>query len=262
VGYFIERIPKIMRSKGWFEGQRLMETWFSRPAAIAPHYSPPVTIKMDWVLGFERAKNVYDELVADQIWQNGPAQNEIAKMLKRKGLLLDSPAAKTFGNLSQAVPLLDTDYINFRAVDAHYYYDFYGSYYGWSVDDLKAALGAFVFRVVTAGKVARVQESDPDGIDPGYDVTIEEVGVYVRDSFDFEGHQFLGFWDDDGVNILPSSAGSHSVSNGNFRDWRDDTGKGGDFLVYSDLKRIALRPPVTFNIDDPSRATEDAISYQ
>jgi hypothetical protein len=249
----IQRIPRIMVEFGWLNGLRLMKTWFSRPAAVAPHYGIPVTdvIKMDWVLGYERAKRVYDKLVREQIWNNVPAQKEITKMLARNALLGNGPSPLAFGDLTQRVPLLDPDYINYRAVDG----------YDLPLSDLTAALGAFVFRVVVAGSVKEAQEDPISGTIISHEVTIEEVGVYVRDSFDFQGDQFLGYWDyyvdDDGdhvtVSPIPWGWGAwwgtpkgNKVTNADFRNWRKKTSKGGDFLVFSDLKRWTLRPPVTF----------------
>jgi Family of unknown function (DUF6402) len=186
---FIDSIPKIMGKRGWRNGQRLMETWFARPRAVLPDYSPAVTdvVTMDWVLGFERAKRVYDKLVADRIWINKPAQKQIAEMLGRKGLLpkVDRfPGTRTFGNLAQPVPVLDAEYVNYRAV----------SYGDWpQLDDLTAALGDFTFRVAVSGTVAPSVQGGHEYV--GHDVTINEVGIYVRDSYDFEGEQFLGYWD-------------------------------------------------------------------
>ena len=76
-------------------GQQLMETWFSRPATRYPHYSRPVTniIAIDWVLSFERVRNVYDKLLADEIWTNA-AMKEIAQWLDRKKLLGNFPGSQ------------------------------------------------------------------------------------------------------------------------------------------------------------------------
>jgi hypothetical protein len=86
----LTNIPGIMRSKGWANGARLLEIWFSRPSAIAPRYGQPdtSTIRMDtWALTFQRARQVYDQLIRERIWANPPAQREIASMLRRKGLI-------------------------------------------------------------------------------------------------------------------------------------------------------------------------------
>jgi hypothetical protein len=34
------------------------------------------------------------------------------------------------------------------------------------------------------------------------------------------------------------------VTNGSFRDWRDRTNRGGDYLVYSDVKQENIDPPI------------------
>jgi hypothetical protein len=64
-------------------------------------------------------------------------------------------------------------------------------------------------------------------------MTVDEVGVYVKDSFDFEGDQFLGFW---GYRDTP-------YNNSDFREWRMANHAGGDFLVFSDIKRTKISPP-------------------
>jgi hypothetical protein len=100
-------------------------------------------------------------------------------MLKRKGLL-NGTTTQTFGNSgSQNVQVLDTDYINYRIVGGSYYNDNY--YYYSGLDDMTAALGRFVFRVLIAGSVIPLSGSRQ------YRIEIRDMGVYVRDSFDFNG---------------------------------------------------------------------------
>ncbi|MGH8621901.1 MAG: DUF6402 family protein [Burkholderiales bacterium] len=234
MAHTITNIPRIMRSKGWVNGARLMETWFSRPRTVAPAYGAPdtTTIRMDsWVLTFLRARRVYDQLVRERIWANPPAQRQIAKMLRRSGAL--GSTARSFGNLGATLPFQDRDYINLRPVP----------FGGLDLDDLSAALGNFAFRVLVAGSVG------PAAGAGGHEVTISEVGVYVRDSYDFNRDQFLGYWDDSdnsvsAVNPLSGTA----VRNRHFREWRSKTGRGGDFLVFSDVKRSSLTRPDRFVI--------------
>jgi len=92
-------------------------------------------------------------------------------------------------------------------------------------------------------------------------VTFLEVGIYARDSFDFNGDQFLGFWDVDGevlklINIrvspfpVPSvskdpryhpNMGLVRIANSSFQCYRDILkNKGRDFIMYSDVKRFPL----------------------
>lgn len=75
--------------------------------------------------------------------------------------------------------------------------------------------------VVAAGSVA------PAPLTSQHRVTITEVGVYIRDSYDFNGDQFLGYWDDsdDSVSMTNPLSGT-KVSNADFRSWRGRTEEG------------------------------------
>ncbi len=127
----------------------------------------------------------------------------------------------------------DPDYVNYRVVS-----------FGFSdLDDMSAALGNFAFRVLIGGSVAPA----PGGAH--FQVTITEVGIYIRDSYDFNGDQDLGYWDDtdNSVSMINPLSGT-KVTNADFRAWRTRNGRGGDFLVFSDVKRTTLRPPDSFRV--------------
>jgi hypothetical protein len=245
-------IPRIMRSMGWANGARLLDSWFSRSSAVAPAYAMPdtATIRMDaWALSFARAREVYDRLIRERIWANPPAKVVIGRMLRRKGLL--SGSSGSFGSLSDPVPLQDADYVNERSA---------GGY--TSFDDLTGALGEFTFRVVVAGNVAPISPAPGQPAGPlGYLVTLTEIGAYIRDSFDFEGNQVLGCWSDGppmqfsplmppmvGYGYVPANMMLTPVGNRDFREWRQRSGRGGDFLVFSDMKRVSLTTPDQFVI--------------
>jgi hypothetical protein len=229
----LTNIPAIMRAKSWGNGARLMEIWFSRPVAIAPAYGPPdtTTIRMDtWALTFPRARNVYDQLIRDRIWANPAGQVEVVRMLRRKGLLA---AGSSFGSLGLPVQSQDPDYVTQRVVPFDLMND--------PLDDMSAALANFAFRVLVAGSVA----AGPGGV--GHRVTISEIGVYIRDTYDFNGFQPLGFWDDSTNRVEKGPFwGGVAVFNSDFRTWRTTNALGGDFLVYSDIKRVTLTTPDTF----------------
>jgi hypothetical protein len=229
----LTNIPAIMRAKSWGNGARLMEIWFSRPSAIAPAYGAPdtTTMRMDtWALTFPRARNVYDALMRERIWANPAGQAEVVRMLRRKGLL--SPGS-TFGTLGLPVNILDPDYVTQRIVPFSLMND--------PLDDMSAALANFAFRVLVAGSVA----AGPGGT--GHRVTISEVGVYIRDSYDFVGFQPLGFWDDSTNRVEKTPFwGGVGVFNSDFEAWRTANGRGGDFLLFSDIKRTTLTTPDTF----------------
>ena len=88
-----------------------------------------------------------------------------------------------------------------------------------------------------------------------YKVTLDKVGIYVQDSYDFNdkdpnagdfSSQPLGFWDCEEQKT--PGLGAYYVTNRDFRDWRDQygNGKGGDFLVFSDIKVISVSDSFEF----------------
>ncbi len=205
-------IAEEMYMNGWKEGGELLETWAKRPPAIAPKYSAPVTnvIKMDWVLQFARAKSVYEKIIKERIWTNPKSQERMAEILKQKLRV----GGQLFGDLSRGVTVVDEEWINARPVES-----------GVAFDALAGALGAFELQVAVAGKLLSIGGGE-------FQVSIEEVGIYVKDSFDFNGSQFLGFW---GYRDDP-------INNADFRQWRAENHAGGDFRVFSDVKRTRLTP--------------------
>ena len=225
----LTNIPKIMNHHKWTTGEKLMKQWFTRPAKSAPDYTDPdnTTVTVDWTLGFDRAKKVYDKIFKDRSWANEAAKVEIRKMLDKKGLLTDSGAS--FGIVHENGSDLEAEYINFRAVE-----------YAAKLDDMSAALGRFSYRMVVGGEV------EPDG--DKHKVTIKQVGIYIRDSYDFEGDQDLGYWDDsdNSVSFLPGTG--TKVTNKSFRDWRTANSKGGDFMVFCKVKLTTLATTDVFTV--------------
>ena len=310
----ITRIPGIMRTNGWNNGAALMDEWFANPPNDVPENGTPdtSTIKMDsWVLTFERAKKVYDEMISGKIWFNEAAKNLIVRKLEAAGKF--TRKEERFGDLSQPANVLDPGHIQERPVGE------------WNdpMDDMYAALGKFTLRMAIEGVVipqcaprsgasagtglgasataaapqtytvksgdnlatisrshgvttqeliaanpqlsqgghppndinagdvltiprSRFSQQAPTAILEsceeviGHTVRIDAIGIYVRDSYDFNGIQFLGRWDID-IWDWPCL-----IFNANFSNWRSANGKGGDYLVYSDVKVIHLSPADSF----------------
>ena len=238
-----------MRAKGWLNGATLLEEWFNNSENDDPTKGTPdtTTIKMDaWALKFSRAKSAYDDLIAKRIWLNPPARDLLLMRLKGMGKISDNE--QTFGDVTVlTMTQVDSQSVNFKAVGT-----------SWTdkildpLDDMFAALGAFTFKVIVQGRVAPPQDSW--SLQPPYThrVTIEKVGVYIKDSFDFNGPQFLGAWQETPPDVTRDPVAypdSHTrVDNADFRAWRSQNHKGGDFLVFSDIKWTALTPPDTFAI--------------
>jgi len=227
-------LPKIMRANNWNVGADLMEHWFSLPSAIAPPWKnrEDTIVTMKWALGFKRAKDVFDQLMRDRIWTNDAGKSEIRNMLSRSNLLL-SPGAQ-FGIYQSTQPIIHANAVNFRSVSQGPSDD---------LDDLAAGLANFNFHVQIGGDVAAA----PDGVKTT--VTIMFVGVYIRDQFDFNGDQSLGYWNAETNKV--SSANplvGDLVTNRDFCAWRAVTKKGGDFEVFSDVHILPLAVPEVIEV--------------
>lgn len=230
----ITNIPRTMRAKGWVDGAQLMDKWFAGPPTAKPAYTTPdlATIKMDgWALKFPRAKTVFDVMVKDKVWSNDKAKPLLATRLRAQGML--GTLTKSFDFSVKSVPDQHALHTNFRTVE-----------FGLldSLDDMEAALANFSFYAVPlVGDV---------GPETGrFRVRLSKVGIHIMDSYDFEGDQDLGYWDESTNNVSSSWFGSGDgvkVSNETFRNWRTANSKGGDFLVYSDVKVLTLNPPESF----------------
>ena len=79
----IDAIPDEMRNTLEWPDRLciVLETGSYVPAVVAPKYSAPVTdvIKMDWVLRFARAKEVYDAIFKEKIWTNSASQGRMRR---------------------------------------------------------------------------------------------------------------------------------------------------------------------------------------
>jgi hypothetical protein len=84
-----------------------------------------------------------------------------------------------------------------------------------------------------------------------YKVNTDEVGIYVKDSYDFKNIpgnvQELGNWDfgDDCVGRTTFDGGE-TVRNSDFRKWRTTNSKGGGCFIYSDISYIKRTPSDVF----------------
>jgi hypothetical protein len=252
----LQNIAVIMRANRWLNGARLMEIWFSRPFKRKPDYGPSDidTINLDkWLLTFPRAQKAYQTIFDKKIWTSEAAQKVLANQLQRSGIFsVHLNAQWSFGNLGLPVEQLHPNNMNHVAV----------SELVPTLDDLTAALANFSLYIAVAGFVRKAstrRNARPKGAPrsraleggrggwPGYEVTVTEVAVWMMDSYDFEGDQDLGWWDEQRNSVLrgplPDSKYYTQVTNKKFRDWQDQNSKGGDFLVFSDKKIIRLPRP-------------------
>jgi hypothetical protein len=244
--FSITKIPGIMRTLGWLNGAALMEEWFNNAENNDPSKGTPdtTTITMDkWALTFARAKTAYDDLMAKKIWLNLPARDLLLQRLRAAGKITEDE--ETFGDVSGlTMPQVDAQQINFKAVGGGLSDKLFDP-----LDDLFAALAAFTFKVIVQGRVGPSDSLQPPLT---HRVTIEKVGVYIRDSYDFNGPQFLGSWRE-----TPPACSKDPLAfppynpthNADFGSWRTANHRGGDFLVFSDIKFTTLATPDSFSFN-------------
>jgi hypothetical protein len=126
------------------------------------------------------------------------------------------------------------------------------------LDDVYFALGAFSI------KLAATQLRTYADLHGYPTIELSEVGMYVRDTYDFlnkKGQdQLLGYWNRTGV-IKPDPVEYlvepkriyrwfkpyYRVMNSDYNAYRRRTGKGGDFLVFSTVKRVPVSIQVHLN---------------
>ena len=257
----LDDIPGAMDKMGWTVAPKLMRRWLSAtvwnmpadvkgdradPRTLAPVHIDNSAVKMSWALSFERVGAAYQELLAG--WRSPRADQRIKDKLRSAGW---SGGPFNFGDLSQPTPIVDAiSQVNFKHV---------GGLFD-PLDDLYGALGRAQIKIAVAGKVAR------DWLEKDC-LLIEELGFYIHDTYEFidaKGEtQLLGVWSVDRclsktdtaawlaapwlvrVNLWP---GFVPVYNHDFERYRKKRNLGGDFVIYSDIKRVKLPTPVRIEL--------------
>ena len=262
----LDDIPGVMRSRlGWPVAATLMERWFRGAAfevtlpmklSVPPkqlHQLPTsqldeTTVTMQWALGFARVQTAMASLQAQ--WNSPAGIHRLRTQINEQAIGQRRPWR--FGDMNQPAKVLDhTCQVNRLKVGR----------FGDPMDDFYGAMGEATLKVAVSGMVT------PKGMDKTT-IAIDELAFYLRDSYDFNDDSFLsqplGFWDQKGLSISPRSAldisvteqwiytdaseedrQSYLVQNKHFRQWRVLHGRGGDFMVVSDVHRVRLPFPIT-----------------
>ncbi len=119
-----------------------------------------------------------------------------------------------------------------------------------TLDDLFGAINQGTFKIAVRGQTARSPISGKAVFE------IDKVGIYCRDTYDFNEHWFrdeivgLGIWSRDRclskvemathTMLLPNLKAMHfpgfvPARNVDFRRWQSARNEGGDFYIYSDI---------------------------
>ncbi|WP_122670374.1 DUF6402 family protein [Pseudomonas viridiflava] len=249
----LSRIPEAMRNMGWHTAAALMQRWFDSPAwempgewkgdktkpaplSLNPAHSDDSIVKMDWAMKFERCRDAVEAAKLLVASPNGVKQLE--DRLKKAGW--DGKSFFELGSTSMSSIQVDAStQINFTK---------FGE--AWDVlDDMYGALGLATLKVGVTGNT--FIENSPITLQPHRYFHVQHMGFYIRDNYDFNGFQYLGTWTENRVltkieTVMTTTPQGHLVirlrngpfavvTNGDFRDYRKEIGKGGDFIIYSDV---------------------------
>ncbi|MBM1183396.1 hypothetical protein HBN84_18455 [Pseudomonas lundensis] len=249
----LSRLPGAMRAMGWHTAAALMQRWFDSPAwampeawkedktqpeslSLKPVHCDESIVKMEWAMGFERCREAVE--VAESLLTIPNALIRLQELLKSADW--DGEGTKALGSYSMSALQMDAcSQINFVK---------FGEVWN-SLDDMYGALGKAVLKVGVVGEA--FTKLNPATKQLHHLFHVEKVGFYIRDHYDFNGLQYLGTWTEDRVLTKAETAFTLSlhgqlvlrlkegpfaaVTNGDFRDYRDKIGKGGDFIIYSDV---------------------------
>lgn len=249
----LSRLPGAMRNMGWGTAAALMQRWFDSPAWEMPGswktlqtQPSPMSIPdaqcdqrivtMDWAMKFERCRRAVE--VAESVLTTPNAIKVLRSRLNKAGWRGDGAFKLGFKYMS-AVEVDALSQVNYSTLGGN-----------WDVlDDLYGALGKALLKVGVVGTAFK-EKNDVSG-HSRFLFHVSYLGFYIRDQYDFNGLQYLGTWTEDRVLSKSETAFSvtnqgqiilslkngpfASVTNADFRKYRLETGKGGDFVVYSDV---------------------------
>lgn len=288
--FAITDIPNTMDGLHWGQGARLMRKWFSNPA-----YEMPMAVKVgevsatsltpqqllmdlpfDWLLtASNRVKGPIDEMISSL--QNveefngfiGRKRTPLTQL--SRGLVIFMTRLNRIGHIDMAGKTLRNAYEDFSTLTAvqleetsQFNFLSIGSSL-WEkatddLDDVYGALGSFAIKVAATKFHTRTNDNGWPAIH------IEEVGLYVRDTYDFLNNgenQLLGYWNEANV-IRPgpidyltepdyieiSDKRFFKVTNDSFAQYRRRHKKGGDFVVFSTVKRYPVSIRIHLNSVD------------
>ncbi|MFJ4374809.1 DUF6402 family protein [Pseudomonas japonica] len=249
----LTKLPVAMRRMGWHTSAALMQRWFDSPGWQMPEdwkqvrtqpapLSLPraqcddVIVKMSWATGFDRCRQAIN--LAESRVTTPRAISRLVELLEKAGW----PKTGVFilGDTSLSAREMDAlPQINIADL---------GSTFD-PLDDMYGALGMATVKVGVVGRT--FSQIDIVTKKKKNFFHIQHLGFYIRDHYDFNGMQFLGIWNDNRVlnqQEIPALITSDEskifkidegpialITNGDFRAYRDKTGMGGDYIIYSDI---------------------------
>lgn len=222
---------------GWHYLRDMFYKWLCGEANTDAKVNPnPFWVDIDWVLSYENMRAIYLAILRQEaITQD--AIDSLMTILKRENY---------FQNKNIKFDFINSEWKQWQSL----YFQHYrvNSIQAGIGTGLYACMGAFTFRFLPKGKIEYLGENN-------YKVILDEMAIFVHDSFNFEGDAFplfdyLGYWSCEEKDVSSTSGVTNTsyikMSNTKFRDFREYNKIGNDFLVLSKPKLIDNFEPYNY----------------
>lgn len=280
-------IPNAMEKSNWTTSARFMRKWLNEPEYTLPRKAksgniPPsalpknalvTDLPFEWLLtSSTRIKPRIEELLASLSYVNNVNPyightKEFSKQLS-KGLIQFMTRLSRLGYLDEQTRSLKnaySDLSDLSAIELEEKSQFNFIRIGNTnlekltddLDDVYGALGNFTI------KIAATRFRTINNYKGFAKIEIDEIGLYVRDTYDFindDDDQFLGYWNDSGAHKHYTSVKLDSIfydnkvylktTNNSFNAYREITGKGGDYIVFSTVHKHPTSIAIYLNDND------------
>jgi hypothetical protein len=242
----ITQVPRIMRNQkpSWEKAALLQEKWFKSSAKTFPDCQYPEfdLITMDWLLSYPVVKDAYNELLKKATNEKSLIElktETLPKLIKNEfydslptaiddydEYTLSDPKNLILSIKSGYVPKFDFYYYNFCKFTSEEFNDLTGALHS-------AVLRVFVNKIKITKKDTALFQCE-----------VLEVGIYMRDSFDFiedtsivKSAIGLGYWNPvtNFIGLGFNPINGKKINNVDYRNYRTKTGFGGDFLIFSNF---------------------------
>lgn len=253
-------IPDVMEYKlGWPKSAEVMRKWFSLPGRAmtdnekegdvryVDSHTDRTMFSWKWLELFERVRKAKEFLLSDKVLWSKASRKVLRSKAQEHSHSLTN---KIIDNSALIIPEL------------HDRWQFQYSKVGYelgAVDDLYGSLGNFA--LYAAIQKAHLYEEGGQSY-----LRVTEIAIYMRDTFDFIGVQYLGHWDHGGmgINVIggafnmrewqwrlpawnPKLGIVEAFGNQDFRKYREACGKGGDLLLFSDIITVDVDEKIKIN---------------
>ncbi|CAA6807505.1 MAG: Sporulation-specific N-acetylmuramoyl-L-alanine amidase [uncultured Sulfurovum sp.] len=223
----VDNISQIMDDKGWDFGSNLMEHWFE---GTHDNYIVDFQDLRDMDTTFDDIVTEIETKAANNTLITENMQLQIIKELAKNFDDLKSNEGASFDHISTEMSLLGTGWKDLESEmkKAHYFNEIrIGD--STSLNAWTASIGEGTLRFVASGHINKDM------------VLIKKVGLYLRDSYDFIGFQYLGCWSYDepyAGRTTFSLTDARCVTNKDFRRFasvKENDIDYGNFRVLSEI---------------------------